>query len=104
MPNKWDLPTNEEMAEQRFTEEERLRVGLCEMIQAEVTEDGPESERKRLEGKWGQVWDTKQLQEDFSVLSFLAPCVIVRRKSDGKEGTLFFQHDPRFYFNFSSIP
>jgi len=58
--------------------------------------------RAELEKRYGQVWDTTQLQEDFSVMGFLAPYVSVRRKSDGKEGTLSFQHSPRFYFDFVS--
>jgi hypothetical protein len=45
-------------------------------------------------------WDTKQLQEDFVVHSFLAPIVRVTRKSDGVSGTLEFTHSPRVYFNF----
>ena len=32
---------------------------------------------------------------------FPAPLVVVRRRSDGVLGTLFFQHEPRFYFGFS---
>jgi hypothetical protein len=45
-------------------------------------------------------WDTKQLQEDFIVHSFLAPVVIVTRKVDGVKGTLEFDHHPRWYYNF----
>ena len=58
------------------------------------------NERKELEKVYGQVWDTQELQRDFSVQGFLAPCVSVTRKSDGVKGTLEFQHMPRFYFNF----
>jgi hypothetical protein len=47
-----------------------------------------------------QTWDTTQLQEDFTVTSFLAPYVFVIRKADGKRGTLRFQHHPRLYFDF----
>jgi hypothetical protein len=57
--------------------------------------------REELEARYGQVWDTAQLREDFEVLSFLAPAVIVLRKSDGQRGTLLFQHLPRFYFAWS---
>jgi hypothetical protein len=32
----------------------------------------------------------------------MAPMVIVRRKSDGVRGTLFFQHDPRYYWGFNA--
>jgi hypothetical protein len=35
------------------------------------------------------------------VVGFTAPYVVVRRRSDGKKGSLEFQHDPRFYFGFS---
>ena len=56
--------------------------------------------RKSLEAAHGQVWDTAQLQEDFTVQGFLAPCVVVTRKSDGAKGSMEFTHMPRFYFDF----
>lgn len=56
--------------------------------------------RAALEAKHGQVWDTDQLREEFDVIGFMAPLVGVRRKSDGIKGSLMFQHNPRFYFNF----
>jgi len=56
--------------------------------------------REALEGERGQVWDTHQLSEDFEVLGFMAPVVVVKRKSDGRKGSLYFQHNPRFYFDF----
>ena len=56
--------------------------------------------REYLEAKHGQVWDTGQLSEDFEVLGFAAPLVVVRRKSDGQKGSLMFQARPRFYFGF----
>jgi hypothetical protein len=58
--------------------------------------------REALEAEHGQVWDTGQLGQDFVVEGFLAPYVIVRRKSDGQRGSLMFQHNPRFYFNFEA--
>lgn len=60
-------------------------------------------EREELEAKVGQVWDTTQLQEDFTVRSFLAPFVMVTRKSDKVDGMLTFQHRPRFYFDFQEV-
>lgn len=45
-------------------------------------------------------WDTQQLREDFEVLQFRAPHVLVKRKSDGVRGTLEFVHMPRRYFDF----
>lgn len=55
--------------------------------------------REALEAQHGQVWDTEELSRDFEVIGFLAPLVVVRRKSDGKKGSLEFQHQLRFYFN-----
>ena len=57
-------------------------------------------ERKELEKRYGQVWDTKELQNDFKVLGFGAPYVAVIRKSDQVKGSLEFQHMPKFYFDF----
>jgi hypothetical protein len=73
---------------------ETVRRGLCAKINSE------RSERELLEDKYGQVWDTGEMQKDFSVESFAAPLIIVSRKSDGTRGTLFFQHSPRFYWGF----
>lgn len=60
-------------------------------------------ERENLEKVHGKenVWDTKELQEKFEVLSFLAPFCSVREKATGREGTVMFQHQPRFYFDFT---
>ena len=69
-------------------------------INSTVEADGPLAERKRLEARYGQIWDAAQLAEDFTVLGFMAPYVVVRRRSDGRKGSLEFQHVPRFYFNF----
>lgn len=48
----------------------------------------------------GPVWDTTQMQAEFEVLGFAAPCVVVRRRSDGVKGSLYFTHSPRIYFDF----
>jgi hypothetical protein len=47
-------------------------------------------------------WNTEQLQEDFTVIGFLAPYVVVKRKSDGQKGTLEFTHSPRVYFGWQN--
>ena len=65
---------------------------------AEINAD-PAS-REVLESKYGQVWDAGELARDFEVLGFMAPFVVVRRRSDGRKGSLEFQHYPRFYLNF----
>ena len=69
-------------------------------INSTVESDDGNAERQRLEYRYGQIWDAAQLAKDFDVLSFLAPYVVVGRRSDGRKGSLEFQHLPRFYFNF----
>ena len=56
--------------------------------------------REALELEHGQVWNTELLTQDFEVIGFLAPLVVVGRRADGVKGSLEFQHRPRFYFNF----
>jgi hypothetical protein len=56
--------------------------------------------REALEAKYGQVWSTDELSKDFEAIGFMAPLIVVRRRSDGRKGSLEFQHSPRFYFNF----
>lgn len=56
--------------------------------------------REDLEAKYGPVWTTQELAGTFKVIGFMAPLVVVRRISDGVEGSLEFQHSPRLYFNF----
>lgn len=73
--------------------ENRRRERMAE-IAAEV------GSREALEARYCQVWDTAQLTKDFEVVGFAAPLVVVRRKLDGKKGSLEFQPHPRFYFNF----
>lgn len=57
--------------------------------------------REALEAQYGQVWSTDQLRDDFDVIGFGAPFVVVVRKADGVKGSLMFQHSPRFYFSFT---
>lgn len=56
--------------------------------------------REALERQYGDVWDTKQLQEVFQVQGFAAPIAVVKRRADGALGTVMFQDQPRFYFKF----
>lgn len=65
---------------------------------AEINADP--SDRAILESRHGQVWDPQTLAQDFEVLGFAAPLVIVRRRRDGLRGSLEFQSQPRFYFSF----
>jgi hypothetical protein len=59
------------------------------------------AERAKLEEQYGQVWSTDELRDDFEVVGFMAPIVIVRNRATGEQGSLEFQHSPRFYFNFA---
>ena len=56
--------------------------------------------REALEAQYGQVWTTDELSEEFEVIGYSAPLVVVRRKDNGVKGSLEFQHQPRYYFNF----
>ena len=56
--------------------------------------------REWLEAKYGQVWDTSEMQSEFEALGFMAPLIVVRRRSDGAMGSLTFQHNPRLYYSF----
>lgn len=47
-------------------------------------------------------WNTDELREDFEVIGFLAPFVVVKRKADGVRGTLEFTHSPRIYFDWKA--
>jgi len=55
--------------------------------------------REALEARYGRVWTTDELAEDFEVIGFMAPLVVARRKADGMKGSLEFQHSPRLYFD-----
>lgn len=61
-----------------------------------------ENTRKSLEKLHGQVWSTTEMQEEFDAIGFMAPLIVVSRKSDGVKGSLEFSHNPRFYFNFQA--
>ncbi len=58
------------------------------------------SSREVLVAKYGRVWDAEELARDFEILGFLAPYAVVRRRVDGRMGSLEFQYYPRLYFNF----
>lgn len=75
-------------------ETESIRRKLVAEINAEP------GSREHLEAQHGQVWDTEELQRDFQVLGFMAPLVVVARKSDGVKGSLYFQAAPRLYYGF----
>src|SRR6185437_7195590 len=61
---------------------ETIRRELVKEINAK-----PDS-REALVAHHGRVWDTVQLREEFEVIGFAAPLVVVRRKADGQKGTM----------------
>jgi hypothetical protein len=79
---------------------EEVRRNRLAEVSGAVESQNPTTERQRLEAQDGQVWDTPELSNDFEVIGFMAPYMVARRKSDGRKGSLEFQHMPRFYFNF----
>jgi len=46
----------------------------------------------------GKEWSTDELTQEFEVLGFMAPFVVVRHRITGKKGSLMFRHSPRTYF------
>ncbi len=75
-------------------EADRRRVAMAATINAE-----PEA-TIMLAGLAGPTYTTAELQEHFTVEGFMAPFVVVTRKSDGVRGSLMFTHSPRRYFLF----
>lgn len=64
-----------------------------------LAELNPGKEKQELERLQGQVWDPRELAAAFEVVGFMAPYAVVRRRADGKVGSMEFQHKPRLYFN-----
>lgn len=80
-----------------MSEQDPTEAARREMV-AEINKDPETLEEYRA--KYGKAWDTKGMQEEFEPIAFMAPFIMVRRKSDGKKGTLMFQHSPRVYWGF----
>jgi hypothetical protein len=59
--------------------------------------------RQQMEAKHGQVWNTQELTDDFKVIAFSSPIVMVVRRADNVKGSLWFDHRPRFYYGFDPI-
>ena len=72
---------------------ENIRQELVDAINSR------QNKREELESEYGQVWNTEELTEDFTVESFTAPYIVATQKSTGDRGTLMFSHSPRFYFD-----
>jgi hypothetical protein len=80
---------------------ENLRRAMVQDINAQVMSDDEAAERERLKTIYGDasIWNTKQLQEKFEVLGFMAPFCVVRDRVTRVKGSVMFVHSPRLYFN-----
>jgi hypothetical protein len=85
-PKRYDMQDPTEPIRRQMVAEINAAPGSREALELEFGEDN--------------VWDAQELGRDFSVLGFMAPFCVVVRKSDNVRGSVMFQHDPRFYFNF----
>lgn len=56
--------------------------------------------RAELEAKHGRVWNTRELAQEFTITSIIAPHVVVRRKADDVVGKMAYQNNPRYYHTF----
>lgn len=56
--------------------------------------------KDELELLYDEVLSTSEATLKYEFIAFCAPFVEVRRRADKRNGTLEFQHSPRFYFKF----
>jgi len=75
-------------------------VGIRAKMLVEI--NSKEAGRAELEAEYGQCWSTDEMEQDYEVLGFAAPLIVVQRRSDGVKGSLLFKHQPRFYFRFQA--
>jgi hypothetical protein len=80
-------------------ETEGIRRILVSEINSRLSPDAQQRYQELCQ-EYGEydVFDTKAIEALFEVIGFMAPYVVVRRKFDGKKGSLMFSHSPRFYF------
>jgi len=81
---------------------EQFRRHAVNVINSEVESQDEDSERVRLEKKYGKVYNTKEVTAEFKIQGFMAPYVACVNRHTKEEGVLEFQDYPRFYFNFRS--
>lgn len=46
---------------------------------------------------------TEEMLDQYTVIGFSYGMCVVQRKSDGMKGTLDFDHEPRYYYNFVEV-
>jgi len=83
---------------QRALRKESKYMDMIRQLLAEEVNSDPTITPENLE----ESWTTEQVREQFEVIGFMAPFVVVRRKSDGVMGSLMFKHSPRVYFGWQA--
>lgn len=80
-------------------------ISFLDVIRQRIFESINENPKTRedLERHHGQVWNTIELEKDFETLTFDAPFVFVRRRSDGVPGILLYQEKGALSFDFNAI-
>ena len=81
---------------------EPFRRHAVNVINSEIESEDEELERKRLEAKYGKVYNSKEVGVEFEITGFMAPYAACVNRHTKEEGLLEFQDYPRFYFNFRS--
>jgi len=55
---------------------------------------------RRIREKYSDACNTHEFQKQYEAIGFMAPLVVVIRRSDGVKGSMEFLHDPRIYYRF----
>ncbi|HET7110141.1 MAG TPA: hypothetical protein VFI41_04675 [Gemmatimonadales bacterium] len=101
MADEAGMPERDEEFIRKTYKENRPMSDPTEAARRNMIETGaPAADLADTVAAEAPTWTTETLQQEFSVIGFAAPFVVVRRKSDGQKGTLEFTHSPRVYFNF----
>jgi len=98
--NDRGMATDESLDTRPVTRTLKQEPDVSEIRARLIAEGVPESILDDVIAHDGKVWDTAQMQEDFTAVGFAAPFVVVTRKSDGVTGTLMFTNNPRRYYAF----
>ena len=61
--------------------------------------DKEEYLRKQLR-RFGKVWTKEQFDREFDLIGSNNGTAVVKKKSSGKTGTVYFTESPRFYYKF----
>jgi hypothetical protein len=81
-----------------------LRAEMAEAINSMAAEAeqlvGTAGVRLLIWLQHGECYNSAEMAAAFEVVGFAAPMVVVRRRSDGVLGSLFFCNRPRFYYGF----